>query len=87
MKNNNQLKNEKKLNRTINTIEHESATWKKYAVISCDTSGNINDIISIIKKETDILEGMEEEEIEQFITSQWCEICKNGIIIWVDGNI
>lgn len=64
--------------------EINSSTWRKW--IEAPTERPVEteeDIINAVKKETDC---MDDEEIREYIGSEWMTICMDGIIIWTDGE-
>lgn len=60
-----------------------STTWKKMLEIPTKAK-TVNGIIKAIKRHTDFLNGMTQEEMENYVQSEWVEICSNGVIIWED---
>ena len=47
--------------------------------IACDTS-NSQSIVSAIVENTDFTQ----DEAEEYIGTEWCEICKDGVVIWAE---
>lgn len=60
-----------------------STTWKKMMEIPTKAK-TVKGIINAIKQCTDFFNDMTQEEIENYVKSEWVEICSNGVIIWED---
>lgn len=53
--------------------------------IKCDAKTE-QEAIEQIKKQSDFFYGMEEDEIIDFVESDWISLFDDGIVIWVDGE-
>lgn len=60
-----------------------STTWKKMMEIPTKAK-TVNGIVKAIKRHTDFFNDMTQEEMENYVKSEWVEICSNGVIIWED---
>lgn len=65
--------------------ECKSTTWNKLLEIPTRAK-TVKGQIEAIRKFTDCFAEMDDDEIEEYLASEWCTICEDGIVVWVDGE-
>lgn len=63
----------------------QSATWSKLLELPTRAKTTAG-LIKAVRDRTDFFAEMSDEEAEDFIDSEWCTLCDDGIVIWVDGH-
>ena len=60
-----------------------STTWKKMMEIPTKAK-TTNGIIKAIKNYTDCFDNLTQEEMVEFVNSEWITRCSDSVIIWED---
>ena len=60
-----------------------STTWNKMMEIPTRAK-TTNGIIKAIKNYTDCFDNLTQEEMVEFVNSEWVTRCSDGVIIWED---
>lgn len=65
------------------TKETTCTTWKKMMEIPTRAK-TVNGIIKAIRRYTDAFDDLTQEEMEEYVNSEWVTLCSNGVIVWED---
>lgn len=60
-----------------------STTWKKLLEIPTHAK-TTRGKVAAVRRQTDFFNDFSDDEVTDFLKSEWATICEDGIIIWAD---